>query len=712
MCRPARWLPGLIPLFLIFLAAVGLKVPEIQHDLTVRTNAALSGDGLGAAPVNVSGRDVSLHGTALSTEGRGEAVATADGVNGVRLVNDHLTLLAIAKPFAFTARRDGDLITLSGSVPGPDARAQIVTAAKRIAPHVDDQLAFARGGAPQFEGWAKAALAPLARLSRGSSDLVDGALSVTGEAPDSASYQAALAASKALPAGLALKKADITAPVLSPYVWSAATDGKAVTLEGGAPSEEARAMVVGMAKAALPGLAIVDHMQIASGADRNFPAWTQAGMSTLGKLARGKAALSDAALTIAGEATSETSYRAALAVTKSLPMGLKLAGADILAPVQSPFVWSASSDGKSITLEGFVPSEEARASVLGAARAAAPGMAIVDHMRLARGAPENFAAASTAGLNALGRLASGKARLADSKLSMSGMTKAGETAESFAHTLAGALPAGVALAENSVRAPEQHPFVFSARKAADGAIAVSGFAPTEAARTAAFDAARRAGSGVSGDAAIASGLPAEIDFGVSTAFGLGALAELKSGEMILGEDGLTIRGVGDEAVVAKIRAQLASPPPGVRIRLADLTALTAPPQAAAPAAAARAFTSAEAACQKNLTDRMSARNIQFRTASADIERDSEGLIADLARILKSCPEAKVEVGGHTDNIGAPEMNKDLSLERAKSVVSALVAAGAAADRLTAAGYGDERPIATNATREGRAQNRRTEFVVK
>ena len=72
---------------------------------------------------------------------------------------------------------------------------------------------------------------------------------------------------------------------------------------------------------------------------------------------------------------------------------------------------------------------------------------------------------------------------------------------------------------------------------------------------------------------------------------------------------------------------------------------------------------------------------------------------------------KVEVGGHTDNVGDSAANRELSRQRAQSVVNRLVQKGISADRMVVAGYGDSRPAETNDTDEGRATNRRTELRV-
>ena len=75
------------------------------------------------------------------------------------------------------------------------------------------------------------------------------------------------------------------------------------------------------------------------------------------------------------------------------------------------------------------------------------------------------------------------------------------------------------------------------------------------------------------------------------------------------------------------------------------------------------------------------------------------------------PAARIEVGGHTDSDGVPEENEVLSQARADAVVASLVGKGVEAGRLQAVGYGDALPIASNETGEGKAQNRRIEFLL-
>ena len=104
--------------------------------------------------------------------------------------------------------------------------------------------------------------------------------------------------------------------------------------------------------------------------------------------------------------------------------------------------------------------------------------------------------------------------------------------------------------------------------------------------------------------------------------------------------------------------------------------------------------------------------VQFDTGKATIKRASDGLLDEVAGVLKDHPEIiKIEVQGHTDNRGSASFNRRLSQNRANSVRAALVARGIAEERLVPKGYGPDSPIADNKTATGRQQNRRAQFVI-
>jgi len=104
--------------------------------------------------------------------------------------------------------------------------------------------------------------------------------------------------------------------------------------------------------------------------------------------------------------------------------------------------------------------------------------------------------------------------------------------------------------------------------------------------------------------------------------------------------------------------------------------------------------------------------INFDTGKSIIRDESKPIIEQIVQMMKSNPDLKIGVEGHTDNVGTPASNKTLSENRAKAVVSAITGQGISADRLSTAGYGQDQPVADNSTEEGRAKNRRVELVKK
>jgi OOP family OmpA-OmpF porin len=102
-------------------------------------------------------------------------------------------------------------------------------------------------------------------------------------------------------------------------------------------------------------------------------------------------------------------------------------------------------------------------------------------------------------------------------------------------------------------------------------------------------------------------------------------------------------------------------------------------------------------------------NIHFDTNKSDIKPMYDAELKTVADFLKEFPKAKGEISGHTDNVGGKVPNQKLSQRRAESVKNYLVETfGIAADRIEAKGYGFEKPIASNKTKEGKANNRRIE----
>jgi outer membrane protein OmpA-like peptidoglycan-associated protein len=117
--------------------------------------------------------------------------------------------------------------------------------------------------------------------------------------------------------------------------------------------------------------------------------------------------------------------------------------------------------------------------------------------------------------------------------------------------------------------------------------------------------------------------------------------------------------------------------------------------------------------QLSETGRAVVREIRFATNSAEILPESGTVLAEIARLLREDPKLELVIEGHTDNVGGGEFNLDLSRRRADAVKRWLADKGGVNEvRLATVGFGLTRPVADNATEEGRAQNRRVELIRK
>ncbi|MCB1090376.1 MAG: OmpA family protein, partial [Verrucomicrobiae bacterium] len=111
-----------------------------------------------------------------------------------------------------------------------------------------------------------------------------------------------------------------------------------------------------------------------------------------------------------------------------------------------------------------------------------------------------------------------------------------------------------------------------------------------------------------------------------------------------------------------------------------------------------------------LNGRIALYGIQFDFNSAAIKPESEATLGEIAKLLQEKPDLKILVVGHTDTVGSFEYNRGLSQQRAESVVANLSAKGISRTRLFPVGVSFASPVATNATEDGRAKNRRVELV--
>jgi OmpA-OmpF porin, OOP family len=369
-----------------------------------------------------------------------------------------------------------------------------------------------------------------------------------------------------------------------------------------------------------------------------------------------------------------------------------------LVPEAKPFVWSAERDVVRVTLGGSSPLPASKGKLLEAARAGLGGVEVVDQMNLSRGAPPRFDSAALLLLDQIGKLKDGKITISDTKVSLSGMARDLGGREAIAAALKN-LPEGFSVAANEIKAP---PYIFQAYKdPVASSVTVSGYVPDNTVHAAlAATAARKFFSEKVVDNLKASvGAPSGFSQAVVPA--LGALSRLSTGTLVVSDREVKLSGDAFyDAAAGQIRAGLGKDfPQGWQFK-ADISVKPA----AAPVDAT--------VCQQLFADLLAKGKIRFESGSDTINPDSAGLLDRLIETALRCPTVNIEIAGHTDADGEDGFNQALSEKRAQAVIDYLVKAGLPASRFTAMGYGSSQPLAGNDTDEGKAQNRRIDFVVR
>lgn len=319
--------------------------------------------------------------------------------------------------------------------------------------------------------------------------------------------------------------------------------------------------------------------------------------------------------------------------------------------------------------------------------------------------------AVAAGLDALSALPAGKFRLEYHAAELTGRPPTGrKELEEALVSLAAGLPQGYGLigelaasdpATTSTAARELAWLRFSRM---DGRVVLGGQLPEgPARRIVETHAAARFGREAVTSRLGGEGPSAPPGWEVAAMVALDALAAVPEGTAEVTEGNLLLTAsVTDPGQAGSLHRILEGEvPDGYRVST-RLTVDLPAQVASAPLTAAR--------CAVLLNEQIARAPVDFDPGSAVIEVESRGTLDALAGILNRCGEGRIEIAGHTDSQGSEELNQNLSQARAEAVMDAMLARHVRLERMTAHGYGEERPLASNATEEGRARNRRIEFM--
>jgi OmpA-OmpF porin, OOP family len=403
-------------------------------------------------------------------------------------------------------------------------------------------------------------------------------------------------------------------------------------------------------------------------------------------------------VTFEAEAFSEDGRRSAVTSVEGVA-GVRLVNDETrLIPEANPFVWSAERDVVRVTLAGNVPLPATKNRLLDAARANLGGVDIADQMNLARGAPQRFDAAALLLIDQIGKLRDGKITISGTQVSLAGMARDLGGREAIAAALKN-LPEGFSVAANDIKAP---PYIFQAYKDPVAVtVTLTGYVPDNNAHAALAAAAGRKFFNEKVVDNLKASIGAPAGFANAVVPALGALSRLSTGTLVVSDREVKLSGDAlYDAAAGQIRAGLGKDfPRGWQFK---------PEISVKPPAAPVDAT----VCQQLFSEWLSKGKIRFLSGRATIDPDSTGLLDRLTETALRCPTATVEIAGHTDTDGEDDFNQALSEKRAQTVADYLVKAGLPAARFRTVGYGSTKPVAVNDTDEGKAENRRIEFVVR
>lgn len=369
------------------------------------------------------------------------------------------------------------------------------------------------------------------------------------------------------------------------------------------------------------------------------------------------------------------------------------------APPREPYAFSATLGESLVALDGKLPDAALQKRVVVLAAAAGAGLAVSDGTKIDAAPPAgDYGAAIEVALDALRRLATGKIALVDGKLAIEGEGRENVRAETLALEIRSRLPQGFELVKTNVAPGPVSPYAFQALREGYKTI-LTGFVPDDATRNRLVDFARRRffDSIVEDQLAIAKGAPDK--FADAASAGLAALARMESGNLSLDDVSVALSGAARyEGVRDEIaRSVEEGLPKGYKGETRLVARTLGVPLDAAGCRAAFA--------------ELSKTPIRFEGDDA-ISPDSTALLDALTIAALRCKNVPVEVAGHTDDRGLPELNRDRSKRLARLVVERFLKAGADSFHVWPMGYGGERPIAPNDSDDNRARNWRIEFNVK
>ncbi len=774
MSQPTRWLWGVIPLALLWGAGNLLLDDAIQRDVANRAERAVeasAGATPGARPVTaqVEGRDVTIGGEVMSSDGAAKAMAQLRGEFGVRRALGGLSQVVAQKPYSWFVSRLPNVVTIGGFVPDLAVADANVAAAGAALPglRIDDRQTVAFGAPQGFAAMSAAMIAALPRLATGRIALDDGRFCIEGKAASPEAFLALEAIGTKPPvAGFSAVSCGLEPPTISPYRWSAAhTALDTVEIQGFVPDEATRRQILAAFQTAFPSpVAIRDGMLPGVGAPSAFLAKVRRAASELARLRTGKAEIDGDAYKLSGLGPSDYAACQALLLQiaqldgpdsvaqatiecppappepvmpplpeipgpvlhdvipapapdpgtrrQSSPSGAPPAASAAAPQAPTPPAkpvpvapWTARLSGERLTLSGTVPDTGAKASLLAQAGRLFGAAIVEDRMELAAGGSSAGDFAASAGY-ALEALS--KLKAGSVQIRDNALSIVGEAADAAGWQGLQALLAGARPAGLVLPSAMATVTVrpYGLSLSADrGGAVFSGYLPDEATRAALH--------ALVAETPLADKLedttvilPGAPDgFAQAARAVLADLLRLDIGSATLTDRTVMLRGLTCRDLI--------------RSEVETSAATGLPPGFSADVVVSQRQTGCvvdpPASCQNDLDGLTRQNPVLFAqgTAVVDLDPVTERVIGEAASILKKCPGARVTIEGHANRDGEWRGfdNLDLSMRRAERVRDELARRGIDPAQLMVKGYGSTRPLLPYGAAQAREMNRRVQFTV-
>jgi OOP family OmpA-OmpF porin len=540
-------------------------------------------------------------------------------------------------------------------------------------------------------------------------------LILTGTADDEATrFRALSVAGRAVDSGRLIDAMQVaeTAPIEPPrFSVELLRNDDGISLVGLIPAPGNGPRLADLIAGHAPDAAITDMMETT--ALPAPPGWDKAvafGLIALDRLPRSKISIAAdrVAITAIGNSAAEK-RRLEAELARLAPQGVAL-DIHISAPrpVITPFTLRFIIDATGARFDACsADNERGRARILAAGRAA--GARGKPTCTLGLGVPSpQWADAASLAIAALAELGAGSVTFSDADVSLIAADTVPQALfDRVVGDLEARLPKVFSLQSvlqekpENPKAGDEGPPEFTATLSPEGQVQLRGRLPNDLVRQA-TDSFARAKFGA--DAVYtAARLDPDLPDGwpVRALAGLAALAELHHGSLLMRADLVEVRGTTGNPDASDTISRILSDRLGsgqvFKINVAyderfDPFANLPTPQG----------------CVESVNDILTKNKVNFDPGSANIEAAAGTTLNKIADVLRTCPDVKMEIGGHTDSQGRREMNQQLSQRRAEAVLGALLDRRVPIGNLTARGYGPDQPIADNGTEAGREANRRIE----